>query len=49
MENDSSDLVKALQMAPLHQDPVIHADYANEYMKLFLDCYKHKVKSIAVI
>lgn len=43
MENDEKELVSALERAPFHEDTKVCPEYAREYMKLLIDCYKQKV------
>jgi hypothetical protein len=43
MENDEKELVGALERAPFHEDTKVYPEYARDYMKLLIDCYKQKV------
>jgi hypothetical protein len=44
MENNENELVRVLKKAPFHKDAKVCPDYARQYMKLLIDCYKQKVK-----
>jgi len=43
MENDEKELVVVLERAPFHEDTKVYSEYARDYMKLLIDCYKQKV------